>query len=195
MPGPARAEITRILLDLPPDGAAHAKAADRIFQLVYDELHLVARNLMRRERTGHTLQATALVHEAYVRLVDGSRIEWQNRVHFFAVAARAMRQILVDHARERMAAKRGGDWQRVTLDERLGVIAKDDQQLLDIHDALGRLAESDERMARIVELRVFGGLTAQEVAAVLGISRSTVQGEWRVAKMWLARELTHSEGP
>jgi len=194
MAGSARAEITRILLDLPQDGDARAKATDRVFQLVYDELRVVARNLMRRERTGHTLQATALVHEAYCRLVNESHVEFQNRVHFFGVAARAMRQILVDHARERMAAKRGGDWQRITLDERLGVFAEDDQQLLDIHDALEKLSASDERMAQVVEMRVFGGLTAQEVAAVLGISRSTVQAEWRVARMWLARELSRGEG-
>jgi RNA polymerase sigma factor (TIGR02999 family) len=193
MSGSARSELTQILIDVQADKVARAEAADRIFSLVYDELRQLAGGLMRRERPDHTLQATALVNEAYCRLVDQTRIEWESRAHFFGVAARAMRQILVDHARERAAAKRGGDWQRVTLDEQLGVAAPHEVEVLDLDRALSKLAEMDERMARIVELRVFTGLTAEEVAQVLGVSRRTVQGDWKVAKLWLARELCGRE--
>ncbi len=145
---------------------------------------------MRHERPNHTLQPTALVNEAYLRLVDGTRVEWQNRAHFFGIAARAMRQILVDHARELAAAKRGGGWQRVTLDERLDVVSEGEIDVVDLDAALSQLAEMDVRMARIVELRFFAGLTAEEVAEVLDISRRTVQREWRVARMWMRRELS-----
>jgi RNA polymerase sigma factor (TIGR02999 family) len=129
------------------------------------------------------------VNEAYLRLVDGTRVEWQNRAHFFGIAARAMRQILIDHARERAAEKRAGGWERVTLDERLDVISHREIDLFELDDALSRLGEMDDRMARIVELRFFAGLTAEEAAHVLEISRRTAQREGQVAKMWLAREL------
>jgi RNA polymerase sigma factor (TIGR02999 family) len=134
------------------------------------------------------------VHEAYVRLVDGTRLDWQGRTHFFGSAARAMRQILVDHARRRIAEKRGGGWERVTLDEDLGLLAVSDAELLDLDDVLTRLGEHDERMSRIVELRVFGGLTGQEIGHALGISRQTVQEEWKVAKMWLRHQLAEGDG-
>jgi RNA polymerase sigma factor (TIGR02999 family) len=185
-------DLTSILLSFQADDADKHSNANKIFEIVYGDLRRVALNLMRKERVEHTLQPTALVHEAYCRLVDQTKVEWQNRAHFFGIAARAMRQILVDHARQRVAAKRGGDWQRVTLVNDLGICADSDIETLELDEALTRLAEMDERMAKVVELRVFGGMTAEEVAHVLGVSRWTVQEDWRVAKMWLNREL--SEG-
>jgi RNA polymerase sigma factor (TIGR02999 family) len=189
----AQSEVTRILVDVQADKLPAAEAADRIFALVYAELREIAGGLMRHERVDHTLQATALVNEAYCRLVDQTRIEWDNRAHFFGIAARAMRQILVDHARRHAADKRGRNMKRVTLDDRLGIIAGNSIEVLDLDLMLEKLAKIDGRMARIVELRVFAGLTAEEVARVLGVSRGTVQGDWRVAKMWMARELRGGE--
>jgi RNA polymerase sigma factor (TIGR02999 family) len=182
-------EITQILLDLHSDQVEHRAAADRLFEVVYGELRRLASGLMRGERTDHTLQSTAVVHEAYLRLVDDSRIEWQNRAHFFGIAARAMRQILVDYARERATGKRGGGWQKVTLDDGLGLEEGSVAEILGLEEALTRLAEHDARMARIVELRVFGGLTVKEVGHVVGLCRQTVHEEWRVAKMWLRHQL------
>ncbi len=150
----------------------------------------MAGDLMRRERPDHTLRPTALVHEAYLRLVDASPASpWENRAHFFGIAARAMRQILVDHARERSALKRGGGLQRITLDEPLAAADALDLDILAVHDALDKLAVLDERMARGVELRVFAGLTMTEVAEVLGVSKRTADGDWSVARKWLAKEL------
>ncbi len=148
---------------------------------------------MREERPDHTLQPTALVNEAYCRLVDQKRMGWQNRAHFFGVAARAMRQILVDHLRKRNAAKRGGGLYRITLDDRLGVGCDRDMKVFELDEALTRLAGMDERMAKVVELRVFGGMTVEEVAHILGVSMRTVQNDWRVARMWLSREFTGEE--
>lgn len=182
--------LTDVLLSLQTDESGGGEAARRVFELAYDELHHIAVHLMRGERGGHTLQPTALVHEAYCRLVDQAQVQWQTRAQFFSIAARAMRQLLVEHARRKGAAKRGGDWQRVTLDDRLGAAEQSEFETLDLDAALNRLSAMDERMGRIVELRVFGGLTASEAAHVLGISRRTVLNDWRVAKMWLARELT-----
>jgi RNA polymerase sigma factor (TIGR02999 family) len=184
-----RSEITQILLSLGADDIDHRKAADQLFEVAYAELRKLASGLMRGERSDHTLQSTALVHEAYLRLVDGTRVEWQNRAHFFGIAARAMRQILVDHARRRAAAKRGGGWHKITLDDALGLEAPSDVEVLDLEAALTRLAEMHERMARIVELRIFGGLKVVEIAHVIGLSRQTVHDDWRVAKMWINREL------
>jgi RNA polymerase sigma factor (TIGR02999 family) len=169
--------------------ASNSSAVRRLFELVYEELRGLAADVMRAERPDHTLQPTALVHEAYCRLVDGSETSWQNRAHFFGIAARAMREILVEHARKRAAAKRGGDWQRVTFHDELPLAARSDIEVLELNEALTRLAELDERMVRIVELRVFVGMTAGEAAHALGLSRRTVQNEWRVATMWLRREL------
>jgi RNA polymerase sigma factor (TIGR02999 family) len=187
-----RYELTEILLSSQAESVAKHPEADRIFEIVYDELRRIAASLMRSERVDHTLQPTALVNEAYSRLVDQTRVGWQNRAHFFGIATRAMRQILVEHARRRSAVKRGGEWQQVTLDEGLGVGVASDIEVLDLDDALNKLAEMDERMARVVELRVFGGMSAEEVAHVLSVSRRTVQEDWRVARLWLGREL--SEG-
>ena len=150
---------------------------------------------MRRENELHTLQATALVNEAYLRLVDQSRVEWKNRAHFFGVAAQVMRRILVDHARGRLADKRGAGAQRITLDD--GNVGAADEQaggvdLLDLHDALERLAAMDATQARVVELRYFSGLNIEETADALGISPATVKREWSVARAWLRRELAAS---
>jgi RNA polymerase sigma factor (TIGR02999 family) len=190
-----RIELTRSLLAIQADEVTDPAAAKRVFELVYDELRRLASGLMRGERVDHTLQSTALVHEAYVRLVDDTLVEWENRAHFFRIAAQAMRRILVDHARRRAAAKRGGGWDRITLDERLGVAAPPDIEILQLEEALTQLGEMDARMARVVELRVFAGMTVEEVAHVLQVSERTVHKDWRVAKIWLARELAGGEPP
>lgn len=162
-----------------------------LLPVVYDELKRMAASHLRRERSDHTLQATALVHELYVRLVDQTALTWENRAHFFGIAAQAMRQILVDHARSRAAVKRGGDQRKVTLDDLLsGGAAAGSPDLLDINDALDRLTTLDPDQGRIVELRFFGGLTVEEVAEVMDISPTTVKREWRTAKAWLHRRLT-----
>ena len=190
---PRRHEITQILLDLQAGEIDQQSVLNRLFDAVYAELHQLASGLMKRERSDHTLQSTALVHEAYLRLVDGSRIEWQNRAHFFGTAARAMRQILVDHARSRQAAKRGGGQQRLTLDENLGMTTGSNVEILDLEAALLRLAEMHPRSAQVVELRVFGGLQVKEIAHVLGLSRQTIHDDWRIARLWLCRELDGRE--
>ena len=194
MEAPPRSAVTETLLALGQDQHARTATVNRLFELAYDQLRGLAAAIMRGERPDHTLQPTALVHEAYCRLIDDSRVGWQDRAHFIGIAARAMRQVLVDHARRRAAAKRGGSWQRLTFDERLGFSAVSETELLDLDGALGRLGDLDERMARVVELRVFGGLTAHEIGHLLGVTRRTVQRDWRVAKMWLSRELAEGGG-
>jgi RNA polymerase sigma factor (TIGR02999 family) len=189
MSEPDPGELTQTLLDLGSGALDDGDAREKIFHVAYEELRRVAGGLMRRERADHTLQPTVLVHEAYLRLADDTHLKWQNRAHFFGIAARAMRQLLVEHARRRGAEKRGGGLERVTLDDRLGVAAVNEFEILELEDALSRLGQMDERMARIVELRFFGGLSSEETAHVLGISRRTVTSDWRVAKMWLAHEL------
>lgn len=159
----------------------------RLFDAVYQELRQLARAVLQR-RDG-TLTPTALVHEAYLRLASGAEIAWENRAHFLGIAARAMRQVLVDHARARSAAKRGGGLRRVTLDSKLGIEGGTEVELLDLNRALDRLAAKDSRMSQVVELRIFGGLTMKEVAHVLGVSKRTVDGDWAMARLWLAREL------
>jgi len=149
---------------------------------------------MRRNRPDHTLQPTALVHEAYCRLIDHTQVSWENRAHFFGSAAGAMRQVLVDQAREKSAVKRGAGWRRITFDERLEAGMEPDVEIIDLDEALGRLEEKDERMAKVVEMRIFAGLSAKEVAHVLGVSRQTVQQDWRMAIMWLSRELSEGAG-
>ena len=164
-------------------------AQDELFPLVYGELKRLARRHMAAERPWHTLQATALVNEAYLRLVDIQRMRWNDRAHFFAVAARVMRRILVDEARARRSMKRGDGAPLVPLDDALGVPAPPGADVVDLHDALTALSAVDPRKARVVELRFFGGLTAEESAAVLDVSAETVQRDWRLAKSWLLREL------
>jgi len=159
----------------------------RLFDAVYQELRQLARAVMGR-RDG-TLTPTALVHEAYLRLSAGAEVAWENRAHFLGIAARAMRQVLVDHARARSAAKRGGGLRRVTLDSKMGIAGGAELELLDLTRALDRLAAEDGRMSQVVELRIFAGLTMKEVAHVLKISKRTADGDWAMARLWLAREL------
>jgi RNA polymerase sigma factor (TIGR02999 family) len=184
------ADITKILKRA---SVGDDSAVNRLMPLVYDELRALAESYLQRERPDHTLQATALVHEAYVRLIDQREVEWQNRAHFFAVAAQAIRRILVDHARSHQRAKRGGSRRRVRLDENMALLDDSTLDLLALDEAMERLTQTHERPARIVELRFFGGLKLTEVAEVLGISPRTVDGEWSMARAWLRRELR--EGP
>jgi RNA polymerase sigma-70 factor, ECF subfamily len=164
-------------------------AEGQLFDVVYDALHALARRYMRRERSDHTLQPTALVHEAYVRLVGQRAKNWANRTHFYGVAAQVMRRVLVDHARVHATAKRGGGNHAVSLDQSIGLSAQQSDDVLAVDEALSRLAEFDPRQSRIVELRFFGGLTEAETAAVLGVSTRTIKRDWAVAKAWLYGEL------
>ena len=179
-------EVTNLLIQL---RHGNRDAESRLMPLVYTELRRLAGRYMRGERPGHTLQATALVHEAYLRLVGQKDVDWQNRAHFFGVAANLMRRILVDHARTKLAKKRGGDDQRVSLDEAMLVQSKAHPQLLALDEALDRLAKRDPRQARVVDLRYFGGLNDEETAEVLGISVRTVKRDWNVARAWLYQQL------
>lgn len=179
-------EATALLLELRSGDAA---AADVLFPLLYDELREIAHRQLRRERSSHTLSTTALVHEAYERLVDHTRTGWEDRAHFCAVAARAMRHVLVDYARRRSALKRGGGQRPLPLDE--GRVAVDEQAelLLSLDQALDRLGALSERLGRVVEMRYFGGMTEEETAEALGVSVRTVRRDWVKAKAWLFREL------
>jgi RNA polymerase sigma factor (TIGR02999 family) len=193
MPDQVRGGITH-LLDAWSRG--ERQALDALLPLVYEELHRIAERYFRRESRSHTLQPTALVNEAYVRLVDQRRVSWQNRAHFFGVAASLMRRILVDHARSRQALKRGGGQAAVTLQPASGwEEATADVELLDLDAALDSLAAFDPRQARVTELRFFCDLDVDETAEVLGISTATVKREWRVARAWLQRELRRGAGP
>jgi RNA polymerase sigma factor (TIGR02999 family) len=169
------------------------RARDALMPVVYRELRRRAGAYLKGERQGHTLQPTALVHEAYLRLIGQTRISWQNRAQFFGVAAQMMRRVLVDHARERLAAKRPGGV-RVTLDERLRAVQPDDCEVLALHEALEDLAVFDSRQAQIVELKYFGGLSEQEVAEVLSLSRATIAREWQTARAWMFRRMTKGRG-
>lgn len=169
------------------------EALDQLMPLVYDELHRLAGAYLRRERREHTLQPTALVNEAYLKLFRQRKIRWQNRAQFFGVAAQLMRRILVDHARANDATKRGGDRVNVSLKNIGAFGTQPTADVLALHDVLNRLAEMDPDQSRIVELRFFGGLTIEETAEVMQISHSTVEREWKIAKAWLKRELTKSE--
>ena len=169
-------------------------ALEQLVPLVHEELHRIARGCMRGERAGHSLQATALVNEAYLRLIGAQQVDWQNRVHFLAVSARLMRRILVDFARSKKYQKRGGGAQPVTLDEAL-VVAEPGRDLIALDEALDALGKLDERKARVVEMRFFGGLSVEETAAALGVSGDTVMRDWRLAKAWLLRELRGGTKP
>jgi RNA polymerase sigma-70 factor (ECF subfamily) len=178
-------DVTQMLLEWNGGGDAPA----RLMPLVYDELRRLARSYLRNERPDHTLQPTALVHEAYLRLVDQSRVEWQNRAHFYAVAAQMMRRILIDHARTHASEKRGGSGKRLSLDEASFLPQERAADLLALDEALKQLAVTDERKSRVVELRFFGGLSVKETAEVLGVHTATVERDWVVAKAWLYREV------
>ena len=166
-----------------------SSAREELMPLVHDELRRLAAKYMRRERVNHTLQPTALVNEAYLRLVDQQRVKWQNRAQFFGLAARLMRNILVDHARSHRAAKRGGQQYSVSLSRADRVLEKPEIDLVALHEALERLAVHDPQKSRIVELRFFGGLTIDETAEVLDISHATVERDWKMARAWLRSEL------
>jgi len=184
-------EITKLLK---AHTAGDSAALNDLLPLVYDELHRMAHCRMHRERAGHTLSATALVHEAYLKLVDFDRIDWQNRRHFFAIASRVMRNVLVDYAAKRKAEKRGGDRERVSLRKGDATEELDLDDILAVHQALNRLEAVDERQVRVVECRFFGGLTIDETAEVLDISPATVGRDWRTARAWLNRQLTVGDG-
>ncbi len=179
-------DVTQLLSKL---AAGDRSAAEALVPFVYDELRRRAAGLMRRERAGHTLEPTALVHEAFVQLIHQERVDWQGRAHFFAVASQLMRRILVDHARTRLRAKRGGHATRISLDEGLGLSIERDADVVALDDALARLAEVDPRQADIVVMRFYGGLSVDEVAAVLDLSKRTIEAEWTMIKAWLRREL------
>ncbi len=165
-------------------------AAGRLTELVYEELKRLAASLMRRERQNHTLQATAVVHEAYLRLIDQTQVDWKGKTHFLAVAAQMMRRVLIDHARERGAAKRGGGAERVTLDDaEKALSAESVLDLMDLESALEELSQRDERQARVAVLRFFGGLSVKEVAHVSGMSERSVKEDWRFARAWLRHRL------
>jgi RNA polymerase sigma factor (TIGR02999 family) len=166
------------------------ESLDKLMPLVYDELRRQAARYLRREQPGHTLQTTALIHEAYVRLVDQHNVQWQNRAHFFGIAAQMMRRILVDHARTKKRAKRGGSDIRISLDDATVTVKGQDLDVVALDEALTRLAKIDEQQSRVVELRFFSGLTVEETAEVMGISPATVKRDWSMAKAWLHRELS-----
>ena len=189
MSTPSQHEVTRLLLDW---RAGDRAALDRLVPIVHNELRRLARHYMRGERDGHTLQTSALINEAYLRLVDHTNIDWQNRAHFFGMAAQAMRRVLVDHARSRGYQKRGAGAQKVELEEAAMVADERASELVALDEALADLARFDERKAQVVELRYFGGLTGEETAEVLGLSPATVQREWQAAKLWLLRALSDS---
>jgi len=181
------ADITQLLMD------AHRgdhRAADELLPLVYDRLRSLAQELMKQERPGHTLQATALVHEAYLKLVDQQRVQWQDRAHFFAVAAQAIRRILVDHARGHGRVKRGGGRAKVALEEALAGSYDNVIDVVALDEAMSQLAQTHPQHARITEMRFFAGLTIEECAAVLGMSTRTVDRHWRYARAWLYRALS-----
>jgi len=184
---PQKHDVTQLLSDLQN---GRTGAAEDLLPLVYQELRRIAGSYMRRERSDHTLQATALVHEAYLQLVDQTRVDWKNRAHFFGVAAQLMRRILVEHARAHHAQKRGGNAAKLSLDEVINHFPGREITLVALDDSLKELERLDERQSKIVELRFFGGLTTEEIAEVLSISTATVEREWRSARAWLYSQLS-----
>ncbi len=184
---PAPQEVTQLLLAWSNGDKA---ALDRLIPLVHAELRRLAKICLRNERPGHTLQTSALVNEAYLRLIDVDQVEWRNRAHFFAISAKLMRQILVDFARKRRYQKRGGAAQQVSFDESLAVGEQRDEDLVALDDALDALARIDQRKSQVIEMRFFGGLSVEETAEALRVSADTVMRDWRLARVWLLRELS-----
>jgi RNA polymerase sigma factor (TIGR02999 family) len=182
-------EVTDLLLAW---GDGDESALDRLAPLVQSELRRLARTYMRRERAGHTLQTTALINEVYLRLIDSQKITWQNRAHFYGIASRLMRRVLVDCARERSYQKRGAGAPQVVFDEALAVVAASNTDVLAVDEALNELAKIYERKARVVEMRFFGGLKEKEIAVALNVSPETVRRDWRLARSWLLRRLSKS---
>jgi RNA polymerase sigma factor (TIGR02999 family) len=183
---PPSTDVTRLLLDW---NSGNKAALEKLMPAVYKELRRIAARYLRGERSGHTLQPTALVHEAYLRLIDRSQVNWQNRAHFIGTAAQLMRNILVDHARARNAAKRGGGDYKLSLSEAMISFGPPDIDLIALDNALDELAALDPQQGRIIELRFFGGLSIEETAVVLGISPTTVRRDWTTAKLWLRRRI------
>jgi RNA polymerase sigma-70 factor, ECF subfamily len=188
----APGEVTLLLREITK---GNQQALDRLIPLIYDELHRLAARCMRQERADHTLQTTALIHEAYLRLVGRRTVNWESRAHFFAAAAQLMRRILIDHAKHHLRAKRGGASQRVSLDEVFLFFEDKSAELVALDESLARLAIIDPQQSRIVELRYFGGLTIEETAKVLGVSPKTVKRDWSVAKAWLYGDLKACHEP
>jgi len=182
-------QITRLV----SQAGAGAPVAEKLFALLYEPFRQLAARYLSGEKVGHTLTPTALVHEAYLKLVKQDRVDWQGKTHFFAVGAQVMRRILVDHARARGRVKRGGNALRLQLEENVALSPERDEDVLSVDEALQKLAQLDSRQASVVELRFFGGLSVAEVATVLGVSRRTVEGEWTAARAWLRRELERQE--
>ena len=187
----SRVDVTALLSQL---ARGNPEAAEKLMPLVYDELKRLARAYMRRERTDHTLQTTALVHEAYLRLVDQDAVNWEGRSHFFGIAAQLMRRILIDHARGHLREKRGGGKVVLPLNEALVFSPEHSEELVRLDEALDRLSKLDPRQGQIVELRFFGGLRVEETAQCIGVSPKTVKRDWAVAKVWLHGELRHGDG-
>jgi RNA polymerase sigma factor (TIGR02999 family) len=185
-PSPA-GKVTELLLEL---SGGNRAVVDELVPFLYRDLKRIAAAQLRNERPGHTLQVTALVHEAYLKLVDQSQVHWQNRAHFFGVAAQVMRRILLDYAKGRARGKRGGDLRRTSLDEALTVSYDRAYELVEIDEALQRLEALDQRQAKVVEMRFFGGLSVEETAEALGVSEPTVKREWAMARAWLHREIS-----
>ena len=190
MGAPSQKQITQMLVEW---GNGDQAALEKLTPLVYKELHRLARRYMGRERAGHTLQTSALVNEAYIRLIDWKNVQWQNRAHFFAVSAQLMRRILVDFARSRSYAKRGGAARNVSLEEAAVVSREKGADLVALDDALDSLTRLHERQSRVVELRFFGGLELEEIADVLEVSVGTVRRDWSLARAWLHRELSRTQ--
>lgn len=186
---PSPEDVTRLLLDW---HKGNKRALDQLMPLVSNELRRLAKRYMSRENPGHTWQTTALVNEAYLRLIDQENIQWQNRAHFFAISAQIMRRLLVDHARSRRDARHGGGAHHIKLDEAMVSSPERDDDLVALDEALGRLAALDARKSEIVELRYFGGLSVEELAKVLSVSENTIKREWLKAKAWLYRELSNT---
>lgn len=187
LPNPQVTELLEQLAD------GDERVADRLLPLIYEDMKRLASSYLGREDRAHTLQPTALVHEAYMKLVGQTRVDWQGRTHFFAVGANLMRRILVDHARHKHRMKRGGKRHRITLEDHMAISPRNEADLLALDEVLEKLAGIDARQAKIVELRFFGGLNVEEVAAVLGVSKRTVESDWTMVRAWLRRELSDAE--
>lgn len=192
MSGELQHEVTQILHDW---SGGDPQAPERLMPFVYDELRRLARAFLSRERGGHTLQPTALVHEAYVRLVDQTRVDWQNRAHFYGIASRMMRRVLIDHARAHVTDKRGGAAVHLSLEDVQVPVEQRAASFLALDEALVRLARMDERKSSVVEMRFFGGMTDEEIAEALGVTTRTVLRDWKKARLWLYRELSESREP
>lgn len=183
-------DVAELLEQIAQGKRGKQDAAEKLMPLVYDRLRFLAKKLLGRESPAHTLQPTALVNEAYLRMVGQKKVNWRGKTHFFAIGAKMMRRILVDHARKKLSQKRGGGMHRIELDDDLCVSSRNNEDILAIEEALEKLSKLDPRQAQIVELRFFGGLTVEEVAEVLGVSKRTVEADWTMLRAWLRRELS-----